>query len=72
MGKKKKKSERKGKKTPKKTKRVKKSEFYEIKENTVERKRKICPKCGQGVFMAEHKDRFSCGKCSYTEWKKQV
>jgi len=72
MGKKKKKGERKGKKTRKKTKRVKKSDFYEMKGEGMERKRKVCPKCGQGVFMAEHKDRFSCGKCAYTEWKKQV
>ena len=28
-----------------------------------------CPKCGQGVFMANHKNRWSCGKCSYTEFK---
>ncbi|MCD6403782.1 MAG: 30S ribosomal protein S27ae, partial [Nanoarchaeota archaeon] len=26
--------------------------------------------CGPGVFLAEHKDRFSCGKCGYTEFKK--
>ncbi|HJJ99548.1 MAG TPA: 30S ribosomal protein S27ae [Methanocorpusculum sp.] len=28
-----------------------------------------CPRCGQGVFMGEHKDRFACGKCGYTEFK---
>lgn len=28
---------------------------------------KSCPKCGSR--MAEHQDRFSCGKCSYTEFK---
>jgi len=33
-------------------------------------KAKFCPKCGAGVFMAEHKDRFTCGKCKYTEFKK--
>lgn len=33
-------------------------------------KKKVCPKCGPGVFLAEHKDRFSCGKCGYTEFKK--
>ncbi|MDD3263702.1 MAG: 30S ribosomal protein S27ae [Candidatus Nanoarchaeia archaeon] len=32
--------------------------------------RKVCPKCGNAIFMAEHKDRFTCGKCSYTEMKK--
>ncbi|HII53634.1 30S ribosomal protein S27ae [Candidatus Micrarchaeota archaeon CG08_land_8_20_14_0_20_49_17] len=29
-----------------------------------------CPKCGPGVMLAEHKDRFSCGKCGYYERKK--
>jgi ubiquitin-small subunit ribosomal protein S27Ae len=33
-------------------------------------KKKTCPKCGAGVFMAEHKNRISCGKCGYTEFKK--
>ena len=31
--------------------------------------RKECPKCGPGVFMAEHPDRVACGKCGYTEFK---
>ena len=30
----------------------------------------FCPKCGTGVAMAVHKDRSSCGKCSFTEFKK--
>lgn len=30
---------------------------------------KMCPKCG--VRMANHKNRFSCGKCGYTEMKKE-
>ncbi|PKL59113.1 MAG: 30S ribosomal protein S27ae, partial [Methanomicrobiales archaeon HGW-Methanomicrobiales-4] len=28
------------------------------------------PRCGPGVFMGEHNDRASCGKCGYTEFKK--
>ena len=55
----------------KKKEKQKKSEFYEVKDNTLARKRKTCPKCGPGTFMAEHKDRMHCGTCSYTEWKKQ-
>ncbi len=31
---------------------------------------RICPKCGPGIFMAEHKDRYHCGKCGYAEFKK--
>lgn len=30
-------------------------------------KNKNCPKCGPGTFMAEHKDRKTCGKCNYME-----
>jgi small subunit ribosomal protein S27Ae len=28
---------------------------------------KFCPKCGSR--MASHQNRYSCGKCMYTEWK---
>ena len=58
------------KKEQKKTKRISKSIFYKVSDNKLERVRKNCPKCGAGVFLAEHKDRFSCGKCGYTEFKK--
>ncbi len=30
---------------------------------------KMCPKCGSR--MADHADRYSCGKCGYTEFKSQ-
>ena len=30
---------------------------------------KNCPKCGAGVRLAEHKNRYSCGKCGYFEKK---
>lgn len=33
----------------------------------ISRKRKSCPKCGDGVFLAQHRDRLSCGCCGYTE-----
>ena len=44
---------------------------YEVKDNKLVRKNKPCPRCGSGVLLAEHKDRFSCGACGYTEWKKK-
>ncbi len=47
------------------------SKYYEIKGDKVVRKRKFCPRCGEGVFLAEHPDRRTCGKCGYTEFKKQ-
>jgi len=46
------------------------STVYEVKGDKVERKRQSCPKCGPGVFLAQHKDRVVCGKCGYTEFKK--
>jgi len=46
-----------------------KRELYEVQGDKLIRKKKTCPKCGDGVFMAEHADRLSCGKCGYTEFK---
>jgi|GEM_PF-242737 len=43
--------------------------YYKIEDNKAIRVKKICPRCGEGVYLAEHKDRYSCGKCGYTEWK---
>ncbi len=40
---------------------------YEVSGNTVKRKNKTCPKCS--VLMANHKDRWTCGKCGYMERK---
>jgi len=44
--------------------------YYEIKDDKLVKKRKSCPRCGEGVFLAEHKNRLSCGTCGYTEWKR--
>ncbi|AXV38558.1 MAG: 30S ribosomal protein S27ae [Methanobacteriaceae archaeon] len=48
---------------------MKKSELYEVKDNKIIRKNPFCVRCSSGVFMADHGDRFACGKCGYTEWK---
>ncbi|MDD4250701.1 MAG: 30S ribosomal protein S27ae [Candidatus ainarchaeum sp.] len=48
---------------------IKKSKKYSVNAEEIKRTGKFCPKCGPGIFMAEHKDRYSCGKCSYTEKK---
>ena len=50
---------------------VAKKDAYKVTDNKVERTKPTCPKCGAGVFMATHKDRVSCGKCGYTEFKKK-
>jgi ubiquitin-small subunit ribosomal protein S27Ae len=48
---------------------IKKSTNYDVKDGTVKRKNKFCPKCGPGVFMGSHKDRSNCGACGFTERK---
>ncbi len=55
------------KKTPKKRKHT--NTLYEVSGNSIKRKNRTCPKCGRGVFLAEHKDRSTCGKCGFTEFK---
>ena len=67
----KKEKERKGKRESKKHPSMKKGSYYKADGETATREKRSCPKCGSGVFMADHSDRFHCGKCSYTEWKKK-
>ena len=43
--------------------------LYEVKGEALSRTHKPCPKCGPGTFLADHKDRRSCGKCGYSESK---
>ncbi|PIY34973.1 MAG: 30S ribosomal protein S27ae [Candidatus Aenigmarchaeota archaeon CG_4_10_14_3_um_filter_37_21] len=43
------------------------------KKSEVMKRAKLCPRCGDGVYMAEHKQkdgktRSYCGKCHYTIW----
>jgi len=45
--------------------------LYSVEGGVLKRKTKFCPKCGQGVFLAIHKNRVSCGKCGYTEFTKK-
>lgn len=43
--------------------------LYKADGETLTRLRKECPRCGKGYFMAEHKDRLSCGHCGFTNFK---
>jgi ubiquitin-small subunit ribosomal protein S27Ae len=43
---------------------------YELTGDKAKKKSKVCPKCGDGVFLAHHANRDSCGKCGYTEFRK--
>jgi small subunit ribosomal protein S27Ae len=33
--------------------------------------KRACPRCEKGTYMAEHFDRFACGRCGYTEFKRK-
>ena len=48
---------------------MRKREIFKVEGDRLTRLRKTCPKCGAGIFLAEHKDRLSCGSCGYTEFK---
>lgn len=43
--------------------------LYKVEGDKLVRVRKACPKCGPGIFLAEHENRFACGNCGYTEFK---
>ncbi len=42
--------------------------YYKIDGEKISKTRKICNRCGKGVFMSEHKNRKTCGKCGLTEF----
>ncbi len=58
------------KKKPKNKVPSKKWKKYSLSGNKLE-KRRQCPRCGAGIFLAEHKNRLYCGSCKYTEFIKK-
>lgn len=47
----------------------KRYELYKVEDGEVKRLKKPCPRCGPGIFMADHGKRLACGKCGYTKFK---
>lgn len=45
---------------------------YETSGDNIKTKNKSCPKCGEGYFLAAHKDRNTCGRCGYMEKAKKT
>jgi small subunit ribosomal protein S27Ae len=43
--------------------------LYKIENDKISRLRPTCERCGSGYFMANHKDRFTCGHCGFTRYK---
>ena len=44
--------------------------MYKIEGEKVSRTRPTCERCGPGYFMADHHDRFTCGHCGFTRYKR--
>jgi ribosomal protein S27AE len=52
---------------------VKQSDMLKVANGKIERNRRNCPRCGDEVKMAQHKEkektRFYCGKCHMSIWE---
>lgn len=42
--------------------------YFKIDNDKVTRLKKNCSRCGRGIFMSQHTDRHTCGKCGLTEF----
>lgn len=61
----------KGKKKPKVRKKEKGAYTrYKVDATALTRLRPYCERCGPGYFMADHGDRFACGHCGFTRYKR--
>lgn len=47
------------------------SKYYKLEGDKLVRTHRTCPKCGTGFFLADHYDRWSCGRCGYTIFKRK-
>lgn len=55
---------------PKKKKSDSISALYKVEGDKVTRVRPVCERCGPGYFMADHNERFTCGHCGFTRYKR--
>ena len=44
--------------------------LYKIENEKVARLRPTCERCGPGYFMGDHADRYTCGHCGFTRYKR--
>jgi len=65
-----KKEEAPAKSAAKKKKAVGVSALFKVEGDKVTRVRPTCERCGPGYFMADHTDRFTCGHCGFTRYKR--
>src|SRR4030066_2570601 len=59
-------------KKPEKVKKKEKSAYtrYKVDATGLTRLRPYCERCGSGYFMADHGNRFACGHCGFTRYKR--
>jgi len=43
--------------------------YYRIEGNDLDRRIPFCNRCGKGYFMADHGNRYACGRCGFTVFK---
>lgn len=46
------------------------SVLYKVEGDKVVRQRPTCERCGPGYFMADHHNRYTCGHCGFTRYKR--
>lgn len=44
--------------------------LYKVEGEKVTRLRPTCERCGTGYFMGDHQDRYTCGHCGFTRYKR--
>jgi len=44
--------------------------YYKVDEKELKRVLPFCERCGPGYFMANHGDRYTCGHCGFTRYKR--
>ena len=44
--------------------------LYKVENEKVARLRPTCERCGPGFFMGDHADRYTCGHCGFTRYKR--
>jgi len=59
-------------KKPEKVKKKKKPAYtrYKVDISGLTRLRPYCERCGPGYFMADHGNRYACGHCGFTRYKR--
>lgn len=45
--------------------------FYKVEDGKAVTGKKPCPRCGPGTWLADHKGRLYCGRCTYTIFEKK-